>query len=462
MAGPADKTIGDIFMGVTPLTFTGTSTYASDFQSILTRAVGIANIPLQQLENQDTTVLNQKSQLGSVNAAISGLTSAVQALGALGASQAISAVSSSPSTVTVTSNGATSAATYTVNSVTSLATAASETSISGYGDSSATPVSSTGDLNLTLGANNYPIHLTTQTNNLVGLQNAINGLGAGVTASILTTGNGNYLSLSANSLGATTLRLNDDPSGANTNLLTTANQGTDAVFQLNNLKVTRSQNTVNDLIPGATITLQAPSSAATTLSLAPDPNQLSSGLQSFVAAYNSVVDQVNGQTGLSAGVLVGDPVILQIESTLRTITGYQGSGQVTSLSDLGISLGSNGKMTFDSSAISRLSNDQVAGALKFLGTATSGFGGMAQSLSAIGDPIQGSIANEENTLTQSDAKLQAQISQTTASINRMQTTLLQQLSQADSLITTLTSQQNELTASVQSLNYVMYGKPTGS
>ena len=449
-------------MGVTPLTFTGTSTYASDFQSILTRAVGIANIPLQQLENQDTTALNQKTQLGTLGSAVSSLTSALQALGTLGASQAISASSSNPSAVTVTSNGATSAATYTVNSVTSLATAASETTTAGYADSNATPVSSTGILQLVVGSNQYSISLTPQTNNLVGLQNAINALGANVTASILTTGNGNYLSLSDNSLGATTLQVKDDPTGANTNIITSANQGTDAIFQLNNLQVTRSQNTVNDLIPGATLSLQAPTSVPTTLSLASDPTQLSSALQTFVTAYNAVVDQVDSQTGTNAGVLSGDPAVLQIESTLRSVTGYQGSGSVASLADLGITLGSDGKMTFDSSSVSGLSNSQLASAMTFLGSATTGFGGMSQSLSDISDPIQGSIANEENTLTQSDAKLQLQISQTTTNINNMQNALLLQLSQSDSLITTLTSQQNELTASVQSLNYVMYGKPTGS
>jgi flagellar hook-associated protein 2 len=51
-----------------------------------------------------------------------------------------------------------------------------------------------------------------QNNNLSGLVNAINNSGAGVTASILTTGTGatpDYLVLIATSTGATTLQLND-------------------------------------------------------------------------------------------------------------------------------------------------------------------------------------------------------------------------------------------------------------
>jgi flagellar hook-associated protein 2 len=448
-------------VGVTPLTFTGTSQYASDFQSILTRAVGIANIPLQQLENQDQTDLSNKTQLGTLQSAVASLTSAVQALGTLASGQAISG-NSSDSSVDFTATGATSPANYTVNSVTSLATSASETSISGFGDSTSTPVSTTGSLNLVVGSQTIPITLTSATNNLVGLQNAINNSGAGVTASILTTGNGNYLSVSANNLGATTLKLFDGAVSANDNVLTSANQGTDAVFQLNGLTVTRSGNTVNDLIPGATLTLEAKTSSPVSLSLAVDPSQLSSGIQNLVTAYNSVVQQVNGQTGTSGGGLTGNSVIIQLEGALRQLTNFQGSGSVQSLADLGIQLQSDGTMTFDQSVFSGLSDSQVAGALQFFGSATTGFGGLSQSLSAISDPITGSIVDEETTLTADDTKLQTQISNTSDQINAMQNNLLLQLSQADSLISSLSAQQSELTASIDSLNYVAFGSVQSS
>ena len=50
-------------------------------------------------------------------------------------------------------------------------------------------------------------NFTLATNNLVTLRDTINSLNAGVTASILTTSGGNYLSISANSTGAATLHL---------------------------------------------------------------------------------------------------------------------------------------------------------------------------------------------------------------------------------------------------------------
>ena len=450
--------------GITPLTFTGTSQYSSSFQGVLTRAVGIASIPLQELQSQDQTVLSEETQLASLQGTAQSLTTAVQALGDLGANSAIAGSSSNSAIATIASTGATSAASYTINSITSLASAASETSLTGYADSQSTPVSSTGIMNLVVGTTNYPINLTTATNNLVGVEAAINATNSGVTATILTTGSSNYLSISADNTGATHLHLLDDPTGANTNVLTDANQGTDAVFTLNNLPVTQTGNTVNDVIPGATLTLVAttPITAPVTLTLASDPSQLSSGLQTLVSAYNAAVSAINAQAGVSTGVLSGDSTIYQMEGDMQQMSTYQGSGSIKSLADLGITFANDGVMSLDPTVLSGLSNSQLASAFQFLGSETTGFGGISQALDQVSDPSIGSIANEQVTLQENDAGLQTQITNTTASINAMQETLFQQLAHADTLISTLDSQQSLLTASIQSLDYTLYGTQTSS
>jgi flagellar hook-associated protein 2 len=426
--------------------------------------VGIASIPLQELQSQDQTVLSEETQLASLQGTAQSLTSAVQALGDLGANSAIAGSSSDASVASITATGATSAASYTINSITSLATAASETSQTGYADSQTTAVSSTGIMNLVVGTTNYPINLTTATNNLVGVEAAINATNSGVTASILTTGTLNYLSISADNTGATHLQLFDDPTGANTNVLTDANQGTDAVFMLNNLPVTQSGNTVNDVISGATVTLSAttPVTAPVTLTLASDPTQLSSALQTLVSAYNAAVSAINGQAGVGTGVLSGDSTIYQLEGDMQQMSTYQGSGEITSLADIGITFADDGTMSFDPTVLSGLSNSQLASAFQFFGSETTGFGGISQELDQVSDPATGAVANEQITLQQDDAGLQTQITNTEASINAMQETLFQQLAQADTLISTLDTQQSLLTASIQSLDYTLYGAQTSS
>jgi flagellar hook-associated protein 2 len=441
----------------TPVTLNGVSQYSSDLQSILNRAVQIAQIPATRLQNRDSTVLQQKSSLVSLQSDVAALASSMQSLGKLAANQALSATSSNPDAVTVTSTGATSPATYTINSITSPAAAASETSLSSYADSSSNSVSSTGSMELVVGSKTY--NFTLATNNLVTLRDTINSLNAGVTASILTTSGGNYLSVSANSTGATTLQLIDDPSGTATQWLTSNNQGANAQFKLNGIDVSEAGNTIIDVIPGVTFTIQAASSTSTTLFLQSDPTQLSSALQDFVTKYNQLQSDLHQQEGQAAGVLAGDTVVTQLHSTLQQIASYTASsGSIQSLSGLGLEFDSTGTLSLNQTTFDQLSDAQISDAFKFIGSATSGLGAFSATLQQFSDPITGVITAEQNGLTNEDQSLQQQISTLTSRINTMQTNLAAQLQKADAFIADLQNQQTALNSSIQGLNYVLYGK----
>ncbi len=452
-------------MSITPITLTGISTYASDFQSILNRAVGIAQIPLTALQNSDTTVLQEKTDMGTLSGTVATLASSLQSLGTLASTQALSASSSNPAVVAATATGATSAASYTINSITSLAAAASETSLNGYADSNSTPVSSTGTVKLTVGSQSYVFSLATNT--LVGLQNQINGLNAGVTASILTTPTDNYLSLTDNTTGATTLSLTDDPTtsnhtGANTPLLTSTNQGSNAQFKLNGITVNQSSNTVNSVIPGVTLQLlnTTPSTAPVTVSLATDPAGIASDLQTFVANFNALQTALAAQSGTAGGSLAGNDIVTGLEGVVNQLVSYNlPSGTVQSLADLGITFNdTTGQATFNQTTFDGLSSTQVADALKFIGSPTTGLAGFAAQFSQYSDPVTGLMATEVAGYTQTDQDLQSHISTLTTQINAMQTSLAQQLSAADAQVAQLTAQQSALTASLQGLSLVLYGQ----
>ena len=305
-------------------------------------------------------------------------------------------------------------------------------------------------------------------NNLVGLRDAINGLGLGVTASILTTGTGatpNYLSLSAGATGATTLTLKDlptDPSGTATSLITNTNQGSDAKFDLNNVAVQKASNSVNDVIPGMTFTLQSTTSAnqSVQLSTSSDGTQLTTDLQSFVTNYNALVDQVNAQVGQSAGLLSGDFMIHTLSDDMRQLSAYQntGSGTVQSIADLGLTFDTTGKLSLDTSVVSGMSDSQLKDAVSFLGSSTSGFGNFTNTFSQLSDPTSGFILQEENGLDQENSKIADQVSTLNDRISVMQTALTAKLQQADALVAELDNTQTNVNASLQSLNYVLYGK----
>jgi flagellar hook-associated protein 2 len=213
-------------MSTSPLVFTGVSTFSNDFQTVLTRAVAIAKLPEQKLQNEQADNLGRKQALVALNPSVANLAAAIAALGTVAANNGLTASSSDASIVSVQSTGATSAAAYTISNITSLATAGSESSLKGYADAAVTPVSVAGQskVDLQVGSTTYHLDLTGK-NTLNALRDAINNLGAGVNASIVNAGGGNYLALSSSKVGAAALTLTDI--AAPVSLITNTGSGTD-------------------------------------------------------------------------------------------------------------------------------------------------------------------------------------------------------------------------------------------
>jgi flagellar hook-associated protein 2 len=444
-------------MSLSPLTITGVSQFSADLQTIMDRAVKIAQVPIQQLQNRDSDVIQKKTLLSGLSGAVNGLAASLEALGTTAANKAISATSSKPSVVSVVSSSATDAVSYTIDSVSSTATSAAERTLISYADSAATPVGSTGDFKLVVGSNTYDFTLSN--NSLVGLRDKINSLGAGVTASILTTGSGNYLSVSANFTGETTLELRDDPSGANANLLSATNQGTDLEFELNGIPVHQSRNLVNSVIPGVTFTVLDKTTDPVQLTLASDRSKLSFALSSFVSNFNALRQQLNAQQGPTAGLLSGNSLVLQLSGLSRQITSQRAAdGSIRSLAELGVTFDTNGQMQFDQKKVDGLTADQVSDSFAFLGNSAQGLGHFATSLRQFSDPVSGLIKTEQDGLDRVDRAFQDQIAKLNDRITVMQKGLARKLQQADALLATLESQQNTIKASVQGLNSVLYGK----
>jgi len=446
-----------------PITFSGVSNYSSDFQSILNRAQSIADLPLQSLQYEQSNLQSESSAASSLGSAVSSLTTAVQDLGTLGASGLV-ANSSDSSLVTAQATGATANATYNITNITSVAKAASESSLQSYADTGTTQVSTTGSLNLTVGTTTTPITLASGQNNLTGLMNAINNAGAGVTAQILTTSGGDYLSVSANNPGENAISLVDDPTGAATQLLTSQNPGANTNFELNGVSISEPSTTINDVVPGMTFTIDGTTSAnqTVTVSLSPDQNTLSSDLQSLVSAYNAVGQQVNSQVGSGAGALSGNPLVWQTRSAMEQLVTYYDSSNsgIHSLADLGISLDQTGTMSFNASALTSLSASQINSAFKFLGSATTGLGALANNLDTISDPVTGAVHALVTHDTTANQSLSDRITNMTDTINRNLTALQSQLEQADSATAQLESQQSLLTSNIAALNYSTYGQST--
>jgi flagellar hook-associated protein 2 len=453
---------------ITPLTFTGISKYSTDFQTILSRAVAIANLPVRQLQSQQSNLLTQKQLLADLNGSVSALASTLSSLADLGDNKAISASTSNASRVSVSINGKTQAATHTITEITSVAKAASETSASGYATADSTNVTSGDSLELAIGSKTYTIPVDSTNNNLNGLRDAINQLGAGVTASVLNTGNADtpyYLSISSNITGQNAIQVRTTAGDTGSNILTATNSGANAVFKLDGIPVSRADNVIGNVIDGVTFSILSATGPAESvvLTTASDRTQLVSALTNLASDYNTVSRKVNAQIGKAAGALSGDSSIRQVKDAQRSFLNFQGSpgSNIKALTDLGIVVDSTGAMSFDTAKFYSLSNADLSAAFDFLGSAATGLGSTTSKFTAISDAVTGSIITEQNQIDIADARISTQVDKLNERIDYMQKSLNAQLQAADALLASLDSQQSILTGSLQSLNLVLYGKQTG-
>jgi flagellar hook-associated protein 2 len=457
-------------MGLTPLTFTGLSQFSTDFQTILTRAVSIAQLPITALQNQQSNLLQEKQLATGLESAMSDLAASVANLGSLGSNQSLATSSSDTSKVVVNNSSLTTPASYTITNISSVASAASATTTTGYADATTANVSGTGTMQLKINgvAVTPNITLDGAHNNLNGLRDAINALNAGVTASVISTGTGAtpyYLSISANATGQNAITLFDDPNGANTQVPLNGNAGANADFYVNGAHVTSPTNVISNVISGVTFSIvgQTSGAQAVTLSAASDSSQLSAGLQDFVTKYNAVGTLLDAQIGTAAGLLTGNSLIYGIQGALRGLVNYNGTGNTKSLSDLGIELDSSGKMSLNQSdttnriAFNSLSLSQISDAFSFLGSATTGFGGLSASLAQFSDPFTGTIKAQQDQFDTTYNTLTDRINMLTSRANSMQASLNAKLQAADARVAQMQSQQQLLTATIQGLNFSSFG-----
>lgn len=450
-----------------PQTFTGVSSYSSDMQSILTRTQQIAQVPVTALENDQTTLKSEVTALTSLQSSVASLASAVSALGSLASSGALTATSGNTDVVsaTVSGSGAT-AGTYTIGNITSLASVSTATAIDAVADPAATSVAptDTNTLYLTVGDTQTSIVLTSATNNLDGLRDAINDANAGVTASILTTSDGSYLTLNATVAGATAITLNSASDGSGTDLISMDHTGSLAQFEVNGKAATSTSNQVTSVIPGVTLTLKATTATDETASItvSGSATTVSTALQTVAAAYNSLADQISTLTAQGSGALTGSQVVRSVQSLMRQFAFYQGTGSVKSLMDLGVSIDKSGVMTVDTTVLSGMTPAQLSGALTFIGDGDTGISSLSDSLSAYSDTSSGVIQQNITQDETSEQRLQDQIDAMNVRIQAAQKTWIAKLQAADALLAQLASQQSILTSSIQSLNYTLYGSSTSS
>ncbi|MBS1859579.1 MAG: flagellar filament capping protein FliD [Acidobacteria bacterium] len=439
-------------IGITVPTFNGSSKYSSDFQQVLTRAVSIASLPLQQMQNQQNKLSSEQSALQGLQSAFSSLQDAISTIAA--ASKGSTQASVSDSTVVTAHTDASALdGTYGIQ-VTDLGGATTTVSKGGLitvTDASSGNISGSSSFTLTINGTSHT--LTPGGNSLQDLASSINGASLGVQATIINAGSTSSpdyrLSITSNHYAADTIQLNDGSS----DLLDTLSTGSAVTYQVNGLAGTlQSDSRTVTLAPGLTVDLlKAAPGQQVTIQVSHNYSALQNSLNGLVSTYNQASQALGQQRGQNSGPLAGQSIIFELEQSLRDLTQYTGtSGNIGSITDLGLNIDKNGVLTFDSSVFSSLSPSDIQG---FLGdTTTMGFLKSAtDGLNMVADSTSGAIEDSLQSINSQISRSQDQISTEQDRINNMATTLQQQLANADAAIAVLEGQVTYMTNLFQTL-----------
>lgn len=263
--------------------------------------------------------------------------------------------------VDITTTSTASSGTFTL-SVSQLAREAKVTS-EGFASLEATIPS--GTLELIVGGNTTLIDINSSNNTVDGLRLAINNSGAQVSANFVNDGSANPIRLviSGNQTGAANtvsarIFTNGLGVGEQTQLSFTETQTPlDALLTLDGISISKSSNTVTDIINGAILKLRGTGDGNVQLST--DFGAISDKVTNFVTEYNDLTEYIqqllsfNPET-LESGAFLGNFAIQNLQNILRgTVSGeVRGTqGPFSFLSQVGITTQSDGKIVLENAKL---------------------------------------------------------------------------------------------------------------
>jgi flagellar hook-associated protein 2 len=376
-----------------------------DVNTIVENLMAIERAPVDIMEGKVTALQNKVSAYQSLNTKLSALSEKLNALLYGGGdaplvqpysfsdrlSKSLFAqcgmVSSDESKITATASNAAAGGSYsfTVGNLAKAQTVAS----SSYADATSTSLG-TGTITITTGSN-VPVTLTINSSNstLSGIRDAINNSGAGVTATIINDGSATpyRLMITANNTGtANSFSVSSSLTGGQSPTFTQTQAAEDAQFVLNGVSISKSTNTISDVIDGITFTLKDVSAAPVTIHAERNTDAVVDALNEFIKAYNEVNSFINGQFTYSsdtkkAGVLAGDSTLRHIQRMLQSSFTQSVRNQYTSYGvagQVGLEFNRDGSLTLNESKFRKaFETNSTAVAALFLGNGTPADGATA-------------------------------------------------------------------------------------
>ena len=310
-------------------------------------------------QNQQTDLSTQAGLLAGLNNNLTNLAAAVLSLASInGPLTAQSATSSQPGILTATAQTTAPVGTHqiVVSSLATIGTLYTDPLADGNA-SFLSGGATTGDLKLQVGGagaggTTHAIAIAAGSNDTLStLASYINAQNWEVTANVVTDANGARLALTSQLTGTPgALAITSN----NTDLTFHApSGGTNASLTIDGVPFSSESNTLTGAIAGVTLNLGSAAPATQVqLTVGPDTVQATNAINSFVTAYNAVINGINAQfavdpTTNSEGPLATDSALRTLQSSLLqdatySITGNRG---LVNLASLGIDFNNDGTLS---------------------------------------------------------------------------------------------------------------------
>ncbi|MDR6350030.1 flagellar filament capping protein FliD [Pantoea sp. SORGH_AS_0659] len=455
-----------------------------DLSTILDNLTTAEKASLKPITTQQSAYTAKLSAYGTLSSALTAFQTANTALNSADLFSATTATSTSSTAFSATTSAGAIPGKYNI-SVTQLAQA--QTLTSGIQTSNTTALGSS-DASRTLSikladGTSKDITLTSDQTSLTGMRDAINGAGAGVSASIIKVADGEYrLSLTASKTGEANAVSSVTVTGDDTlqgivgfdatksdadNPLDLSIKAQDAELTVNNVAITSSTNTISDALEGITLNLSDVTSGNQSLTITQDSSKASTAISNFVDAYNNLLDQFNALTKYTAvdtgsdaqdssnGALLGDSTLRSIQTQIKSLlTNNTSSSTYKTLAQIGVTSDpTTGELTLDADKLkTELTKDptgikeMIVGDGKTTGITTKLATNLTSWLSSTGSiqSAKDGVSKTLNTLTE-------QYNSTNTRINNLIARYKAQFTQLDVTMNSLNSTSDYLTQQFENM-----------
>jgi flagellar hook-associated protein 2 len=444
-----------------------------DFGQVIDQLVKASRLPVDRLTEKKSTLSSKQTDYATLSTKVITLQSAADALRLPFSFDRTSASSGDEDALTVTAANTAIAGSHTVR-IEQLAQSHQITNKAAKAVSSTTTAivgAGGGAFSFSVGSGSVQTVTLAANATIEDLRNAINDLGAGVTASLVNTGTdatpAYRLVLTSTSSGAAeTIAITADGTtldflnGSGTGGIDTLQAAQNAIIHLgdpalNPVTIERSSNTISDAIGEVTLTLKATTGASTVkVNVTRDTAAVKENIKKLATAYNEVVTFINERntydiTTKEGGIFFNEPTARGVLSQLRTALSASVSGltTLTTVGEIGFKTERDGTITIEDAKLdSALATQYTAVKNLFVNQTTST--GIAQLLSSAVDRLDdvetGSLTLRKDGLTDQINNLTDEIARKEDLLAQFEERLRRQYAALDSLLRQVQSQSGAL------------------